>query len=67
MAGVKGRSGRYLKLKGIEQLPVNKYITIHESDRKKAFTFGAYNHGYHSGKKFRVVKCLEGLRIWRTA
>ena len=65
MAGKKGRSGTFTKLAGIEHLAVNKYITIPVSDRRASHSFGAYNHGYKSGKKFKVVKCLEGLRIWR--
>ena len=67
MSGVKGRTGRFTKLEGIKQLGVNKYLTIADDDRTRSLSFAAYNYGYSSNKKFKVVKCLEGLRIWRTA
>ena len=55
--------GRKLHIPEVETLEVGQYITVREMGRAK--TCSAYNHGHYNGKKFRVLKCLEGFRIWR--
>ena len=53
----------------VSKLKVGQYMTLVGADRNTPGAKTAYWNGYYSkdGKKFSVLKCLEGLRVWRVA